>query len=248
MVTRAPMLPLLPALLLLAAMAAWGEARALEPNGLFEPGWRAHIGANAGAYAIRRAPAPDGRPAIRFELRSGDCMASRVRDCDTHRERAELRSVDEAPPGSERWYRYGLFVPFGHPEPGIAEIMGQFHNGEAPVLSSRHGGGEMRFVQQTGRGARVLETRADFPKGQWMTITTHCRWSAEEDGFCRVLLNGRAVHDYRGPTVMRNAGRGVYLKIGLYRSHLDRINGSRTPTGVVYFSDVETGEGAPPQQ
>jgi hypothetical protein len=161
---RAPMLPLLAALLLLAAATAWGETRALEPNALFEPGWRAHIGANAGAYAIRRAPAPDRRPAIRFELRFGDCMANRIRDCDTGRERAELRSVDEAPPGSERWYRYGLFVPFGHPEPGVAEIMANSTTAKRPCSPAAMRAAKCASSSRPGAAQGSLKHARTFPR------------------------------------------------------------------------------------
>lgn len=229
------------AALAVAALAAAGPAAAIEPGGPFEGAWRAHIGARAGAYAIARAPAPDGSPAIRFELRPGDCMENRVDDCATHRERAELRSTEQPPLGSERWYRYRVFLPREHPEIGVEEIIGQFHDDEAPVLSTRYRGGRAVLVVQTRRGGKAAQAVAPFPKGRWIEVRTHCRWSKAEDGFCRVTIDGVPRLDYRGPTLTARAVRGPYLKIGLYRSHLDRFGRRQTPTGVVYFADVASG-------
>jgi hypothetical protein len=226
--------------LLAASVACWPHAAAaLTNNATFAPGWRAHIGAKAGDYAIRWSTAPDGRRAVRFELRAGDCIDNRVRDCETFRERAELRSVEEPPLGSERSYRYGVFVPTDFPEIGIDEIIGQFHDSVAPVLSTRHRNGGVSLVVQTRSGAIAQRTHVPssrFAKGRWVTVETLCRWSREADGFCVVRFDGDLVMRYDGPTVTAGAQVGPYLKIGLYRSHLDRFRGGPTPTGVIYFT------------
>ena len=172
-------------------------------------------------------------------------MANEVRDCATHRERAEVRTADEAPLGSERWYRYSIFIPAGHPEIGVDEIVGQLHDGVTPVLSNRYERGAVEIVVQNRKGAKAARAAAVLPKGRWVTFIDHCKWSKGPDGFCNVFVDGRQALAFTGPTLTAAAKHGPYLKLGLYRSHLERRGDTPTPTGVVYYSGVSIGAGRP---
>lgn len=229
---------------LLAALCA-APAAARDTMSYGGISWTLHIGDKAAAYAVRQATAPDGRAALRFELRAGDCMANEIDDCATHRERAELRAADEAALGSERWYRYSVLVPADHPAVGVEEIIGQLHDGVTPVLSNRFARGRVQIVMQNRRGAKAASGGAAMAQGRWTEFVDHCRWSKGADGFCNVFVDGRKALAFTGPTVSAAARHGPYLKIGLYRSHLERAKAGATPTGVIYFSNVSTGAGKP---
>lgn len=232
-----------------AALLGLAAPGGLQAAALFEREWKFDIAPGAESYAIRRAPAPlptpSGEMPIRIELRPGDCTPhNRVNDCATHRERAELRSLFEAEAGQELWYAFDLLIPGGYPEMSPAQILGQFHDGEAPVLSNRYQNGRMTLVVQTRSGA--VADRKDLPaatlqKGRWSRFVYGVRWSRSDDGRLQVFMDGVSVYERRGPNMTASKRGGVYLKLGLYRSHLDRFRGGRTPVQVVYYAHIRRG-------
>lgn len=224
---------------------------ALEPGAaapLFAPEWKLDIAPGTDAYAVTRAPAPvlppGGGTAIRFELRPGDCNPNnRIGDCRTFRERAELRNLFEAGPGQELWYAFDLLIPVDYPEMSPAQILGQFHDGEAPVLSNRYEHGRMTFVVQTRRGAiahKGLLPGGVLQKGRWLHLVYHAAWS-RADGLLEVFADGAPVFAYRGPDLTAAELGGVYLKVGIYRSHLDRHTGGPSPVQVAYYANLRRG-------
>ncbi len=235
-------------LALLIACVGCSPSLALENNGAFPPAWRANIGNNAGTYAITRSVAPDGRPAIRFELRAGDCSINATDDCATFRERTELRSTIVMPIGVERWHHVAMFVPVDYPGIGLDEIVGQFHDGDKPVLSNRIKDGVMKFVIQTQRGATAasgLMPSALLKRGNWTDLAYHVRWSPEADGFIHVYAGATRVFSYIGPNVAPTQTSEPILKIGIYRSNLDRYTQGATPTAVLYYAEPTIGTAGP---
>src|SRR4051812_30952789 len=111
--------------------------------------WREDIAPGARNHAVQAATLPDGTPGWRFELRPGDCRSdSRNNDCATARERAELRSLIEAPESAHCRYRLRILIPTEYPDIMPEQIIGQFHDSVAPVLSNRYGRGRWSLVVQ----------------------------------------------------------------------------------------------------
>lgn len=216
---------------------------------LFERDWKLDIAPGAEGYAIARAPAPVPPPSnevpIRVELRPGDCTrTNRINDCATYRERAELRGLFEAQADDELWYGFDLLIPVDYPEMSPAQILGQFHDGEAPVLSNRYENGRMTLVVQTRSGAVAAKATLEpdaIQKGRWVRLLYHVRWSRAGDGRIAVFANGASVFTHVGPNMTAADRGGIYLKLGVYRSHLDRFRGRRTPVQVAYYADIRQG-------
>ena len=159
-------------------------------------------------------------PGYRFELRPGDCQPyNRVKDCDTGRERVELRSLIEASEGTTYQYTFSVVFPEALPS-GIGVIVGQFHDGYVPVLSNRLEGGAWKLIIQTYRNVRdhIVEMQ---PKGHPIhTFHLHYRihWSRSHLGKIQAWVNQQLIADYDGPNLSVQGSGRAHLKIGIYRS------------------------------
>ncbi len=223
-------------------------------------------GTSTKRYAYAVVSREDGHPvrsgdtSMRFEVRSGDCGSwYDWDDCSTRRERKELRQGSNINAG-ERWYHWSIYLPADYPVIWQARetSLGQFHNknhyvppfmfqirGEARVID-----GEYEFTQfylvrnKMDPGYRYVHVsnellKVDDMRGRWSDFLVHVRWSAGDEGFLRVYVNGRPEPSYEwlGPT-NRRTHNAVFFKFGIYTS---QIYGGEVPTRVVYFDDVRKG-------
>lgn len=189
-------------------------------------------------YAIREVDDPEAKgEALRFELRAGDC--SKPADCRERRERVELGESWRAPNGSEVRYRFKLLVPEDYPEIAPHQILGQWHDGERPVLSNRYEKGRfwIDLMTEPGDTTRRFELER-FKKGEWQRFTYLVRWAADETGSLRVWLNKKRVIDYDGPTLIADAEDGPRFKLGIYRREPGQPDG-KSPTQVVYYDGYD---------
>jgi Polysaccharide lyase len=192
----------------------------------------------AEAYAIQEVDDPQAKgEALRFELRAGDC--AKPADCAAHRERAELGESWRAPAGSEVRYQFKLLVPSDYPELAPHQILGQWHDGERPVLSNRYETGRFWIDLMTEPGDTTHRFELDrFQKGKWQKLTYLVRWADDETGSLRVWLNKKRVIDYDGPTLVRGSSDGPRFKLGIYRGAADKLEGP-APTQIVYFDGYD---------
>ena len=52
--------------------------------------------------------------------------------------------------------------------------------------------------------------------GKWNDILVNVNWSHKDDGFYKVWVNNKLVHDFKGKT--KSKGVKTYFKFGIYRS------------------------------
>jgi hypothetical protein len=74
---------------------------------------------------------------------------------------------------------------------------------------------------------RLYQSSEFAEKNVWHDFIVNVKWSWEEDGYCRVWIDGHQVVDDSGP-IGYNDARGPYFKTGIYR---DTIPG----THILYF-------------
>jgi hypothetical protein len=173
-------------------------------------------GARADAVVTIDEPRRDGRTAIRFTVRPGDCVPE---DCAEDRERVELKSREHEHQGDERWYEWSFHLPDDFESVWPArEFIAQFHQeDERPaLLFSLEPDGlmlESQFVEK-----RSLLIPTDKLRGRWHDVAMHVVWS-KSDGAIDIDIDGRRVLSERRQTM---SAHEVYFKIGLYRAHLSR--------------------------
>ena len=101
------------------------------------------------------------------------------------------------------------------------------------LLLGKKGGGTV--------DSKVLFGEVPVKKGAWIDLVYQARWSDGDDGLIRIWQDGALVFEYHGRTSSGKASGGPYLKIGAYRSHLDRYHGGTPPPQVVYFDEYRRG-------
>lgn len=197
-------------------------------------GFTTEMARHARGYAI--ASATRGLiDEVRFELRPGDC--AKPDDCVSHRERVELSEDWRAPLEAEIWYRFRLLLPADYPEASPKQILGQWHDGRYPVLSNRYELGAFWFDLMTRKGTTTSRfPLTTFKKGAWNELVYAVRWSDADAGRLRIWHDGRLAVDHRGATLIRGTDVGPRLKLGIYRSDVDKAEGP-LPTQVVVFDD-----------
>ncbi len=197
-------------------------------------------------------PARSGNQSIRFEVRSGDCSASRDgkwSDCDHDRERHELRQSGNGTGFREFWYHWSIYFPedFSAVYP-VKSALGQFKLGSSsegingpPMFMFQNGSGgytvDNQVIGRTYQQKRILTD--EEIRGKWTDVLINVNWSKKEDGFFTVYVNGETTPRYHwpGPTVLDDRYSRIFLKLGIYRSFISRAQGP-VATQVVYYDDI----------
>ncbi len=200
------------------------------------------VGASPHGVETVSEPVRDGRTSLRFQVRPGDCSRGANNgwnDCETGRERAELKQTDYQHAGETWWYSFSLYVPAGFRNIWPAKVaFAQFHQeGAKPALMLQNDKGGL-WLDIHGRKGTVamLPLLADKDlRGRWHDIVLHIHWSPGSDGFIAAEVDGASAAQWQGPTMW---ARDVYFKFGLYRSHLERNPAGRQLTQTVYFDRV----------
>ena len=203
-------------------------------------------------------PVRDGNKSIRFEVRDGDCSASKSSswsDCKKDRERAELISLKKMKKG-EYWWSWSVYLPKDYQIvfPIILNI-GQFHTDVGsghPYFGfynstwnksgeyTESGGGyhlenQMRAKYDgTYTGPSELLEQAQM-LGQWNDIVVNVNFSHKDDGWFKIWANGKLLYEYHGATKVK-AGNADF-QFGIYRSFLSGYDGV-VPTQVVYYDEI----------
>lgn len=185
---------------------------------------------HAESYAVRRLAETDD--SIRFELRAGDC--AKHFDCQTYRERIEIKEAWRPPLNKTVWYRFNLKLPEDYPEMSPKQILGQWHDGARPALSNRYENGKFWLDLMSG-GHKTTHRFpvASFAKGEWNEFVYAIRWSDDGEGRLQAWINGELITDFKGPTLSADWTKPPRFKIGIYRSHLDRLD-TPAPTQIAF--------------
>ncbi len=176
---------------------------------------------------VEGEPPRRGSMAARFEVRSGDSDVAGSGEG----ERAEV-FLDELRTDAQsgtQWWAWSTYFPQDFEAPsGEWNVFTQFHN------SGSDGQANVHFDVRDGEaiGLRVMggdassPSRRDFvlaplERGRWYDFVFHVGWSAKDDGFVEVYVDGKlAVSKVHTPTLYD--GQSVYLKQGYYRAAYER--------------------------
>lgn len=107
--------------------------------------------ASSGALSVQRSlsttsygytkvstPTRAGNMAERFEVRPGDCASEGGwSDCNTDRERSEVRGLRNITPGEDVWFAFSIYLPGDFPTSSrINTTLGQIHQRGGPSSSA----------------------------------------------------------------------------------------------------------------
>lgn len=212
-----------------------------------------------GPHSIRIAPDPliPQKRVVRFEVRKGDLWLDDAQRGMLGVERAELSEPEyRAPFRTDLWYRFRVLIPEESTDQVTRCLIAQWHAtpdthlGEvlrSPVLGIEIRGKEflirkchnqvrVQFNNKKNNKKRLYHSNEFAEKNVWHYFIVNVKWSWENDGHCRVWIDGHQVVDYSGP-IGYNDARGPYFKAGIYR---DGIPG----THILYFDDYHRGNAA----
>ena len=226
-------------------------------------------------YATDGEPVRAGVVSERYELRDGDCGGD---DCGNPRYRSEVRlapSNTQARVGGDIWYGWSFYnqnIESYSPNVSLMNVFGQWKMGGSNPPSIklvqvgrgeayRNGNRNHDVVVQLddaneglgwGRarnhGIVCRLFSIDQVRGHWTDIVMNTNFSAGDDGYLRIWINGEQRCDYSGPiTVITdtsrypgpNFRRGIY---GSFTSRWDRIQPSTPkPTMVAFYDEFRVG-------
>ena len=194
-------------------------------------------------------PVRMGKKSIRFELRAGDCGKDKDggwSDCKKDRERHELSGRYRVSKG-ERWYAWSIYLPkdFKNVQPA-STMLAQFHQQNKHVIwmfKNKHGGYWIEnYVPEYTVSSTQILTREQM-LGKWNDILVNVNWSHKDDGFFKVWVNNKLVHDFKGKT--KSKGVKTYFKFGIYRSQVSVYElkyKKKIPTQIVYYDEIRAGK------
>ena len=226
--------------------------------------WMDTVDESARDYAYNRVAgfARKGPTSLRFEVRSGDCYtanplnpSSGWDDCTRHRERSEVREKWTAPWDTETWYAVSIYIPEDYNFIYPKQIIFQWHRGKQPVAYLKLERDNLKFdiLTKLGKSTSIYDlgnvTKFGY-KGKWLDILWQANWSADDTGYLNMWINGNKVMSHKGATSDKEVGKcgtrwcGVFVKYGIYRSHLFRYHGGEDnlPTQILFFDEYRRGK------
>jgi hypothetical protein len=174
-----------------------------------------------------------GNKAVMLTLNPGDQIEEEI---GTILERAELKEAKSLFSVEDNSYEYAfsLFIPADFPIVPTRLVIAQWKQNcksgncdpDNPVLAIRYVMGELFVTLQTEPEKKVLFSRIENIKGQWLDLKFRTRFSRTENGVIKAWINDEQVIDYKGITAYKEKYGypypGVYyFKMGLYRDHVE---------------------------
>jgi hypothetical protein len=199
------------------------------------------------ASIARHEPVRDGQRSVRFDLAKADPPLH-------NGSRAELGAEDPVePPGVERWYGFSIYLPRTWVADRAPEVVAQWHQsggecsaGCSPPLSIITQRGQWVISQNWQRshapGDWYFSDTAigAYRTGHWTDWVVHVKWSVAGDGLLEIWKGGRPVSGFAHKLGRnddygeRDAGRGNYFVIGIYKWPWSQGQTSDTTRRVLY--------------
>jgi hypothetical protein len=178
-----------------------------------------------------------------FIVKEGDCLlGEKNNDCKTHRERAEIRSIDHDKVGEYYCYSFSLKIPENYLEMSPKQTLGQWHDGVyGDAFSNRYENEKLFFSQQLA-GKTIYTYDLPYEKGKWLKLTYRFKFDSFKGSFEVWADNKKVINKNRRKTITPES-HFTYFKLGLYRSHLNRFKGKKKPTQIVQYRDVKRWSG-----
>jgi hypothetical protein len=207
-------------------------------------------------YTKVESPVKAGRYAQRFELRSGDCAAQpEWSDCNTDRERSEVKARNHIPLNSYKIVKFNVFLPTDFQSSDkVNTSFGQIHQvggpsgfsasglpSRPPLLQFSLKRNDFRMCWHANPTAKDsckwfdISTLDDL-KGKWNEVIIEMNTSPSS-GYAKVFFNKELKVDIQEPLYSWNT-KEFYFKYGIYNSFVSR-HGGPMPTQVAYFDEVQ---------
>ena len=185
-----------------------------------------------------------GKVALKFKNGIGDCgeHSSGLSDCETNRERSEFSMLSWE--NKEKWFKFSIFIPEESVFPkGANNSVWQIHSKSGPVNFK---------IKLTSKGDlvwddHILEKEMHIlsktkVKGQWNDFVVNMDFDeSNKNNKVKIWANDDLVVDYVGKT-HNNKSKKVYMKVGIYKSHLDRAQKSDMGTSIAYYDAIAIGD------
>lgn len=174
-----------------------------------------------------------------FKLNPGDCYDE---DCKTSRERIELRSLNEELIPSTVCYSYSLFIPKDYNEMSPKQTLGQWHDSKyGDLFSNRYEDGILKFSYQY-KGETKKQHIIPYSKGSWINLS-YKFFLSYKNGFYNVYSDNKLLFTKRYFNFIPKDISSIYLKLGIYRSHLFRFTGKSLPIQSVKYHSIKRFKG-----
>ena len=125
-------------------------------------------------------------------------------------------------------------------------MLAQFHQQSKHVIwmfKNKHGGYWIEnYVPEYTVASTQILTREQM-LGKWNDVLVNVNWSHKDDGFFKVWVNNKLVHDFKGKT--KSKGVKTYFKFGIYRSKVstyELMYKKKIPTQIVYYDEIRAGK------
>jgi hypothetical protein len=169
-----------------------------------------------------------GDSSIRMHVLPGDCGWTTHRDggewndCEHGNERVETTS---RPTGAGEWY-YGLSVMLDPNMYDLQPYANRWNRSEVNLFQwyqldsgacfnlqfsaeQKSLGIDMRCWTGAYEPTQRKVVLPDLGPNKWYEFVVHANWAADDSGFFRVLLNGKMVMAYSGPTIVAKGRAGI---------------------------------------
>ena len=185
-----------------------------------------------------------GKVALKFKNGIGDCgeHSNGLSDCDTHRERSEFSMLSWE--NKEKWFKFSIFIPKISVFPkGAKNSLWQIHSKTGPVNFKVEINDEGDLVWNDHIiNERMFMLSKYKLKGQWNDFVVYMDFDvSNKDNKIKIWANGELVVDYKGKT-HNEKSKKVYMKVGIYKSHLNRANKDDMGTSIAYYDAIAIGD------
>ena len=185
-----------------------------------------------------------GKVALKFKNGIGDCgeHSNGLSDCDTHRERSEFSMLSWE--NKEKWFKFSIYIPKESVFPkGAKNSLWQIHSRTGPVNFKIEINDEGDLVWNDHIINERMYMLSKFKlKGQWNDFVVNIDFNeSNKDNKIKIWANDDLVIDYNGKT-HNEKSKKVYMKIGIYKSHLYRTKVSDMGTSIAYYDAITIGD------
>ena len=184
-----------------------------------------------------------GNVALKFKNGIGDCgeHSNGLSDCDTHRERSEFAMLSWE--NKEKWFKFSIFIPKDSVFPKSANnSLWQLHTKTGPVNFKVEIDDKGDLVWNDHIINKKMYMLSKFKlKSQWNDFVVNMDFNeSNKDNKIKIWVNTDLVVDYTGKT-HNEKSKKVYMKVGIYKSHLYRAKSSDMGTSIVYYDAIAIG-------
>jgi polysaccharide lyase-like protein len=210
---------------------------------------------------IVNSPVRTGTKAVKMTLLPTDegYLYGGYRDPVT---RAEFEKWNLYSIGDAQWYGFSVYIDpawkDSTSDPNGA-VLAQWHSTKDSCDQASYANLTIRYkettnswIVKTDSDSNACSTSTSYTrqewsvgsaaKGVWVDWVIYVKWSYQSDGILKVWKNGQLVLDKTGPNAFNNAGKGGFLKWGVYKSWWSVKTPAATDILIAYYDSLKVGD------